>query len=236
MKLLLVEDEFPARKQLLQILQEQLPDAIFEEASSGTEAIDLMSLSAFDAIFLDIDLGDMLGTTVASVASKLQQNVPIVFATAYSDYAVKAFEIGAMDYILKPFDAERIAQTIERLQSASVPNTAYKTDKIAITHEKRILLLPPKEIIYIETNGRGSILHTKTAIYETTTPIGSLEQRLVGQPFFRIHKSFLVNLDFVNSVFLWKSGSYAMNLKGFEKEILPIGRSQFKALKLMFGL
>lgn len=237
MRILIADDERPARGELRELLSDLIQNAQFIEVASGTEAIEAMSSQEFDILFVDINLGDMMGTTVASAARKLQPEAAIVFATAYSDHAVKAYEIGAMDYILKPFEAERIAQTVERLHTRTMPNSVLpSTNKLALTTEKKIVVLPVDEIVYIETHNRGSLLHTTTEEIETTLSIGNLEQRLIGYSFFRIHKSFLVNLEHIGSIFLWQNGSYVMKMKGYEKEILPIGRSQFKLLKTIFQL
>ncbi len=237
MKILIADDERPARGELIELLSELIPEADFIEASSGSETIEAMSKEHFYILFIDMNLGDMMGTTVASAAMKLQPEAAIVFATAYSDYAVKAYEIGAMDYVMKPFEADRIAQTVERLRTRIVSNNVQPvSNKLALTTEKKIVLLPVADIVYIETHNRGSLLHTTTGEIETTLAIGNLEQRLVGHSFFRIHKSFLVNLEYTGSIFLWQNSSYMMKMKGYEKEPLPIGRSQFKALKSIFQL
>ena len=237
MRILIADDERPARGELRELLSELIQNAEFMEAASGTEAIEAMSLQQFDILFVDINLGDIMGTTVASAAKKLQPEAAIVFATAYSEHAVKAYEIGAIDYILKPFESERIAQTVERLRSRTASNSIQtSSNRLALTVEKKIIVLPVDEIIYIETHNRGSLLHTKTEEIETALSIGNLEQRLMGHSFFRIHKSFLVNLEYISSISLWQNGSYVMKMKGYEKELLPIGRSQFKVLKTIFQL
>ncbi len=237
MRILIADDEGPARGELRELLSDLVQNAEFTEAASGTEALETISRQEFDVLFVDINLGDIMGTTVASAARKLQPEAAVVFATAYTEYAVKAYEIGAMDYILKPFEPERIAQTLERLRSRIQPNTVQlSSNKLALTVEKKIVVFPVEEIVYIETHNRGSLLHTTTEDIETTFSIGNLEQRLMGHSFFRIHKSFLVNLEYIASISLWQNGSYIMKMKGYEKEFLPIGRSQFKVLKTMFQL
>lgn len=235
MKYLLTDDERPARSELRQILAELRPEAEFREASSGEEAIEMMGSDVFDALFLDMDLGDMLGTTVAAAARKLQPGIPIVFATAYSDYAVKAFEMGVMDYILKPFDPARIAKAVQRLGGSREQPVSPGLNKLPVSRDKKILLLPVEEVIYIETRERGSQVHADSGVYEDSAPIGSFERRLAGRSFFRIHKSYLVNLDRVKAVFPWHGG-YGMTMEGGEEVVLPIGRSQFRVLKPLFHL
>ncbi len=236
MRYLLVDDERPARSGLRQILTELFPGSYFQEASSGEEAIEIMGRDSFDAVFLDMNLGDMLGTTVAAVARKLQPEASIIFATAYSDYAVKAFEMGAVDYILKPFVPTRVRKTVERLRGMQGKATLQELNKLPVNWDKKILLLPVDEVIYIETRERGSLIHADSGTYEDTAPIGSFERRLAGRSFFRIHKSYLVNLDRIKSVFPWHSSSYGMTMEGREQDVLPIGRTQLRVLKALFHL
>lgn len=237
MRILLADDERPARSELRSLLEELSAQSVFVEAASGEEAIDSMSKMDFDVLFVDMDLGDMLGTTVASAASRLQPEVPVIFATAYSDYAIRAFELGALDYILKPFDPKRVAQAIERIRDGKIQKPEIpKLEKLPVNCDKKTILLPFNEVLYIETRSRGSTIHAKGGVYESGASIGSLEQRLAGCPFFRIHKSYLVNLTYVSSIFTWKGGSYALTIEGCEKDILPIGRPQFKILRTMFSI
>ena len=104
-------------------------------------------------------------------------------------------------------------------------------DKLAVSSEKKILLIPVSDLGYIETYGRGCRLHTRGGVFEDSTSIGVFEQKLAGRAFFRIHKSYLVNLDFVAALFPWHGSGFALTLSGFEKEVLPIARGQLKALR-----
>ena len=104
MKIAVIDDERPARKELIHQILAAMPDSQIEEADSGSSAIDLISQKEFDLLFIDINLNDMEGTALASAAKKLLPHAQIVFATAYSQYAVKAFELEVNNYILKPFD------------------------------------------------------------------------------------------------------------------------------------
>lgn len=236
MKILIADDERPARSELRHILEEILEGPAVVEADSGEAAVECMGGNRFDALFLDINLGDMSGTTVASAARQLQPGVPVIFATAYSEHAVRAFELGACDYILKPFDQARIRRTVDRLlERRGQSGPGREMDKLAVSSEKKILLIPVSDLGYIETYGRGCRLHTRSGIFEDTTSIGVFEQKLSGRAFFRIHKSYLVNLDFVAALFPWHGSGFALTLSGFEKEVLPIARGQLKALREYVG-
>ena len=236
MNILIADDERPARSELRHILEEVLDHPSVVEADCGEAAVEAMGQVRFDALFLDINLGDMRGTAVASAARQLQPGVPVIFATAYCEHAVRAFELGASDYVLKPFDLERIRLTINRLsdrQGQTVP--VREVDKLAINIEKKIVLLPISDVGYIETHGRGCRLHTRSGVYEDAASIGSFEQRLSSKGFFRIHKSYLVNLNLIDTLFFFFFSSFALTLTGFGQEVLPIARGQLKALREYVG-
>ena len=115
MKIAVVDDERPARKELISQILDVKPDCIVKEADSGGSALELFNKEDdFDMLFIDINLNDMEGTTLAATVKKLLPQAKIVFATAYSRYAAKAFEMEIDDYILKPFDPERVRHVIEK--------------------------------------------------------------------------------------------------------------------------
>ena len=243
MRVLIADDERPARSELRHILEPLLPGAEFQEADSGGSAIEFMSEDRFDILFLDVDLGDMKGTAVAAAARRLQPGAPVVFATAFSEHAVKAFELGAADYLLKPFDPQRIAKAVQRLLEGAAPSQAAQSGpggpplgKLSVNVEKRIVLLDLADVAYVETKGRGSAIHTVRGEYLDSAPIGILEKRLAGGKFFRIHKSYLVNLDYIAELFPWYGSSFALTLRGYEKEVLPISRGQIKELRALLNL
>ena len=204
-----------------------LPESEIEEAESGSGGMELLSRGFFNLIFIDMHLNDMEGTTLALAARKLYPEAKIVFATAYSQYAVRAFEIGADDYILKPFDPERIKAVITKFQRGweGVRDDARPAldGKLAINVNRSIFLLDISQLVYLETSGRGCIL-------------GKYEKKLSGYGFFRIHKSYLVNLEYITKIFPWANNSLAVAMRGFEDETLPVGREKLKDFKEKVGI
>ena len=115
MKIAVIDDERPARKMLIRRVKEVRPDCEITEAESGSDALKMFNeADSFDLIFVDMDLGDMEGTTLAATAKRLFPKAKIVFATAYSQYAAKAYEMEIDDYILKPFDPERVHHVVKK--------------------------------------------------------------------------------------------------------------------------
>ena len=248
MKIAVIDDERPARKELIHQILEVLPDSQIEEADSRNSAIDLISHEDFDLLFVDINLNDMEGTALAAIARKLLPNVQIVFATAYSQYAVKAFELGVNNYILKPFDPMRVRMVLERCQkdmeilspagpsdgSISCPSSAF--GRLPVNINKTIILVEIGKIVYIETSGRGCLIHTVQQDYMENLLIGEYEKRLTSYGFCRIHKSFLVNLSYISEMFPWANNSLALKMQGFEQNILPVSREKLKLLRQLIGI
>lgn len=244
MKIAVIDDERPSRSELCHLIKEILPDVVIEQADSGYAAMELVTQHQFDAMFLDIHLGDITGTKLSSMLRKIQPDLPIIFATAYDEYALKAFDLGAFDYIMKPFDPKRIEQTIQKLQhtlhltkdKSSKQEGINMPDKLSVTLDKHVILLDIKDISYIETVDGSCIIHSKQKQYLSTQPLSFFEKRLADYRFFRIHKSYLINLNEIVEFFQWSMGTYCVKLKNYENKNLPISRKQIKLLKDLFDI
>lgn len=240
MRIAVVDDERPARSELKHQILDILPDADIKEADSGVSALELFAAHTFDILFLDINLNDMEGTTLATAAKRMMPEAKIIFATAYSDYAVKAFELGVSNYILKPFEPERLKIVLDKCVAESETRDAGKAkslqSRIAINTNRKTIFLDVDQIAYIETSGRGCIIHSSTGDYAENQLIGEFEKKLAPYGFFRIHKSYLVNPARISELFPWANNSLALRMQGFEKEILPVGREKVRGLKQILNL
>ena len=236
MKIAVIDDERPSRKELVHQILSVLPDSRIEEADSGAGALELISAQSFDLLFVDINLNDMEGTTLAAAARRILPDAQIVFATAYSQYAVKAFELGVNNYILKPFDPERIRQALERCMEPQPEAAAPQPrplHRIAVSSNRSTTLLDTEDITYIETDGvgRGCVIHTIFGKqYNDGTPLGEYETRLEGEQFYRVHKTSLVHLKYVDSIFPWTGNGFALRVRG-EDTVLPISRDRVRELR-----
>lgn len=242
MKIAIVDDERPARSELRYLLSQILPEAEFFEADSVKSADELVKNNMFQVIFLDINLGEVNGTVLASAIREHQPAAAIVFVTAYQEYAAKAFELGVVDYILKPYDMERIRKTVNRLREQGYFAEEKETekyeelDKLAVNAGDKIRLLDYRDIIYIEYNQRNSLIHTADETYSENYTMTALSERLEKKNFFRIHKSYLVNLNYMEELVPAFSNGYALRLKYYPDELLPVSRSQMKHLKQLLEL
>ncbi|MDD3393572.1 MAG: response regulator transcription factor [Clostridia bacterium] len=246
MKIAIVDDERPSRSELRHLISDCFEEAEIFEASSGEEAMELFLKEEFDLIFMDINLGDIDGTILAAMAKKAHPKVEIVFATAYNSYAEKAFDIDALNYILKPFDPKRIEQTLQRfMKKRNKANLGKETakeedktaiSKISISSDKKMILVDISDIVYIETGKRACIVHAKGKSYTAVCSMNSFEERLKESGFFRIHKSYLINLKYVIEIYPWFNNTTCVKMQGYEKEVLTVGRNQIKELKQLFSM
>lgn len=238
MRIAIVDDERPARSELKYLISQFAPAAEIVEVASSEAFMELLNKDAFDFCFVDISLGGMNGTTLASLIKKNQPEVQIVFATAYQDYAVKAFEIGAVDYLLKPFDYERVKKTMERLMERAQVRSAspdWDINKIMVNAGASFQVLDVGRIVYIETEKRACRIHMDDGgSYLQNESLNNYEISLRSRRFFRIHKSFLINLDYVLEMQSGYNNGYSVKLKHYEKEVFPIGRSQIREFRQIF--
>ena len=162
MRIAVIDDEKYSRLELIHQIRHHLPQAEIMEAGNGVQAMALLEKNTFDILFVDIHLGDMEGTTVAALARRLMPEAKIIFATAYSEYAVTAFELGVDNYILKPFDPARIRQVLE--QCAARPAPVRNEGRLAISSNRHTILLDvdlPAVLIFHPFSSVRSLAHKK---------------------------------------------------------------------------
>lgn len=237
MRIAVVDDERPARSELVYLIRQCSPEAEILEADSSEKLMHLLEAESFDVCFVDIDLGGANGTTLASMIKSQQPGIQIIFATAYQEYAVKAFELGAADYLLKPFDLERVRRTMERVREQSTETTgalSHSINKIMVNAGTSFQVINVSDIVYIETEKRSCKIHTPKRDYLQNESLNYYETRLKAHRFFRIHKSFLVNLDYVLEMIPAYNNGYSLRMKYFKDVLLPIGRTQLKEFRRLF--
>lgn len=158
----------------------------------------------------------------------------IVFATAYPQFAAEAFRINAVDYLLKPYDEEQLKQTIGRIEKLLAPQTAGDTTshlgKLAVEMDGEIDYILIQDILYMYRDEKVTKIITPRREYEVRTSLKDLESRLALFPFFRIHKSYLVNLNYVSRLTPWFNGAYQLELEG-RQEKLSVSRNYVKDLR-----
>lgn len=239
MRVAIIDDEKPSRSELSYLIERELPDVIITEFSSGQEVLDSISKESYDLFCIDINLGDINGITLATTIRKVIPNTEIVFATAYNNYADKAFEIDAMYYLLKPFSEIKVRQMIERYKSKQDKNKIKDEEvlsRISLFVDKKFIMIDIEDIVYIESENRGCLVHTKKESYKDNNTLNFFEDKLQSRGFFRIHKSFLINLKQILEIHPWFNNTYCIKLEGFKDVLLPVSRNQIKDLKKILHL
>jgi two-component system, LytTR family, response regulator LytT len=253
----IVDDEQLARDELAYLLKNLDDVHVVAQGKNGLEAISLIREHNPDLVFLDVQMPGLDGFGV--IKKLLDRKVPlpkIVFATAFDQYAVKAFEVNAVDYILKPFDKKRIAQAIEKarakLEAGSSSDDKLETlvrmlesqkpttAKILIKAAGRLFLADPKDICYatiddgvitVATSG-----HSGLEGQSNCRTLEELFENLDPGLFWRAHRSFLVNIQHIREVVPWFKSSYQLRMDDKKQTAIPVSRAQTRRLRELFNL
>jgi two-component system, LytTR family, response regulator len=233
----LADDEVLARQKLRQLLREEQDIEIVGECATAKETIELVNATRPELLFLDIRMPDMDGFDVLGALSEREGIAmpQVVFTTAYDSYAVKAFEIHAIDYLLKPFTSERLRSAVERVRERILTPVARSRDaqdpangnqyttRIVFKSRGRILFLPVTDIRWISAEENYVRISTATESHLLRETMARLEKRLDPQMFLRVHRSSIVNLQHVKEVRSEADGESTVHLISGEK--IPMSRS-----------
>jgi DNA-binding LytR/AlgR family response regulator len=243
LRVLVADDEAPARNKMMRLLQGFENVELVNLSSNGEDALNNITLLKPDIAFLDIEMPGMNGL---EVARQIPDDVPtaVVFATAYNDHAIQAFELNAVDYLLKPFGAERIQQAldkVEKMRPASSMRDFYDElseqmegnspfNKIPIPAADRFKLVDYGDVVCIEVEERMTNIFTSDGkMYAVNATLESFEKKLPPDQFIRISRSCIVNLHCIQEIVLWFSNRYKVILTT-KKEVIS-SRERSKALK-----
>lgn len=246
-RLVVVDDEKLARDRVKGFLSKISDVELVGEAEDGTAAIEIIEKESPDLVLLDVQ---MPGGDGFSVLRGLKDPPHIIFATAYDEYAIKAFEVEAIDYLLKPFSQARLAEAIERVRQR-IDDGAAKADAAALARiaepsksyakqipvhtARKILVLPVEEILWFAVESRLVYAHVDGRAYMTNFTLRELEERLDPEIFFRAHKSRLVNLQQVKEIARWFGGRYRLVMKDEQSSQVELSRVQARELRARLG-
>lgn len=234
-KTLIVDDELYSRDELKYLLKAFPAVQIVGEAESGEAAIIKSLQLQPDVVFLDVEMPRMNGMNAAKALMELKKAPLVVFATAYPQFAVEAFRYDAVDYLLKPYDEDQLKETIERIEKKfsryQENDLAKSAGKLAVEANGEIFYLEPKDILYMFRDDKLTKIIANTGGFAIKTPLKELESRLNAFNFFRIHKSYLVNLEYITRLTPWFNGAYHLQIEG-RQEMLSVSRNYVKALRM----
>ncbi|MEO6909333.1 MAG: LytTR family DNA-binding domain-containing protein [Edaphobacter sp.] len=257
---IIIDDE-PLAQQELQYLLERVGGVeILAQGTNGIEAVNLIDTHRPDVVFLDVQMPGLDGFAV--LKKLLARKVPlpqVVFATAFNQYAVRAFEVNAVDYLLKPFDQKRVAQTVEkalaRLAAPAESSSDAKLDallrlmeeqsqgaksnsgKVIVRAQNRLLLVNHREICFASIEDGTITVVTPTVEGQSNCrTLEELMDQLDPEAFWRAHRSYVVNIQHIREVVPWFKSSYQLRMDDPRKTEIPVSRAQTKRLRELFNL
>jgi two-component system LytT family response regulator len=247
LRTVIVDDEAPARERLRNLLAENELVELIGEARDGAEAVDIIEELSPDLVLLDIQMPVLDGFEVIET---LDAPPAIIFVTAYDEYAIRAFEVNALDYLLKPFSQERLERAITRAHEELTAGREFASrigplleslreekrhlTRVAVRKAGRFLVVDVRDIVWMEAQEGGVLIHVGPEEHAVSRTLTQLEARLDPGMFFRAHRSIIVNLDRVKEIVPWFAGTHRLRLTtGAE---VDLSRSRAKELREILGL
>jgi two-component system response regulator LytT len=261
---IIVDDERPARDELAFLLKSFPEISLVAQGKNGLEAVTLVKEHEPDLLFLDVQMPGLDGFGVIKKLAERKVRIPqIIFATAYDHYAVHAFEVSAVDYVLKPFDKTRIAKAIQRAKkhieanepsdekmetlaaqmgngAAAAPATkasASQPVKLLVKSQARLILIDAEDLIFAAIED-GSITITSRDVEGSSNyrTIDELAAALDPATYWRPHRSYLVNINHIQEVVPWFKSSYVLKMNDKKATEIPVSRAQTKRLRELLKL
>jgi len=262
---LIIDDEPLARQELLYLLESTEGVEVLAQGSNGIEAVELIRTHRPDVVFLDVQMPGLDGFAVLKKLLDKKFDLPhVVFATAFDQYAVRAFEVNAVDYLLKPFDRKRVLKTIEKVrgriaertdaagdaridtridallklvETRAQPPVRPSSSKVIVRALGRLLLVDQREICFASIEGGTISVVTRGVEGESNCrTLEELMDQLNPDAFWRAHRSFVVNIQHIREVVPWFKSSYQLRMDDPKKTEIPVSRAQTKRLRELFNL
>ncbi len=221
LRALLIDDEQPALDELAWLLAQDDRIGDMDTCSSGTGALKMLRNTEYDVVFLDIQMPGLNGLELAEVLTQFRQPPLAVFVSAHEEHGVRAFDVNAVDYVLKPVRRERLIEAVRRV--VETLNPSEETDEqVAVERGGVTRFIQRRDIRWVEAEGDYARLHTAADSYLVRIPLSTLEERWNAAGFVRIHRSTLVNLGSVTA-FRVDGGRFSLQVDDTE---LPVSRRQ----------
>lgn len=234
-KVIVVEDILQAQKLIIKYLSSRPELELVDIAKDGKEALDKLKSNKYDLLLLDVNLPVMFGI---DVLENLEELPYVIFITAHDEYAVKAFEFGAVDYLLKPIENDRFNQAIDRflnvIKSSQNIQKDLKKKCLFFKEKRKQRIVPFDDIIYLSSSGKHTIIHCENEDFETSDIIKNIGTKLPSNIFSRIHKQYIVNIQYIKKFEHNMGWQYRIVLKDFDDTILPVGKKYVSHLKELF--
>ena len=249
LRAVVVDDEQLAREELCYVLDEVGGIEVVAQAGNGFEALDAIGRHTPDLVFLDVQMPGLTGFELARQLVDREPPVTIIFVTAYDQHAIEAFDVNAVDYLLKPIEAGRVETAIQRARRRVVPDVPLndqlerivqlvearkvaRPEQVAVKVGERFLLVQAEDIIFASMADESSNIVTGhvsgTCNFRT---LDELPARLDPAVFWRVHRSHLVNINKIKEIVPWFSRNYILRMKDAKATEIPVSRSQTRRLR-----
>lgn len=248
MRAIIVEDEVLASEELEYLITKHSVIEIVERFEDGLDVLKFLQEKEVDVIFLDINIPSLDGMLLATNISKFAHRPYVIFTTAYKEHAAQAFELEAFDYILKPYDENRIASMLRKLESAferdqQPGGSSNAVDSRQKSEEKRINLLKDdryivtdsNDIYYAEAQEKVTNVFTKSGMYTMPMSISDFHAMLPQDRFYRCHRSYTVNLSQIHEIVPWFNNTYLLRLRDMDAKV-PVSRSKVKEFRQLMHI
>jgi two-component system response regulator LytT len=257
---LIIDDEPLARQELQYLLERAGGVEVVAHGTNGIEAVELIRTHKPDVVFLDVQMPGLDGFAVLKKLLDRKMPMPqVVFATAFNQYAVRAFEVNAVDYLLKPFDLKRVSRTIEkaaarmaapaesasdakldallRLMEEQSQGGKANSGKVIVRAQSRLLLVNQREICFASIEeGTITVVTPTVEGHSNCRTLEELMDQLDPETFWRAHRSYVVNIQHIREVVPWFKSSYQLRMDDPKKTEIPVSRAQTKRLRELFNL
>ncbi len=253
-KVLIVDDEPHIRKILQKVIEGNPAFEVVGDCDNMTEAIIQFNSRKPDVVFMDIEINGGSGIDSARVIRELNPDTKIIFATAHSEYMSNAFEIYAFDYLVKPFNMDRIKQTLGRIEnsynkSAVVigqgtyqnagrdtvkDNNTTGKSKLLIKGKENVTFVDVPEIVMVERANNNTYIYTKDGeCHVTSTSLGDIEDKICGEELVRSHKSYIINISMIKKIEPYGRWTYVVFFKGIDKDAL-VTKEKYEQIKNLY--
>jgi two-component system LytT family response regulator len=226
-RVLVVDDESLARERVRSLLANAAGVTVVGQCSGGREAVEAILRERPDLVFLDVQMPDLNGFDVLDAVAN-EWLPAVIFVTAYDEYAIKAFDVHAIDYLLKPIEPERFRKALSRATKRGLLSLLDERpiDRLVIRTRNKVSFLKPSEIDWIEADGKHARLHAGPGTHVVRHTLTRLEQRLASHGFVRVHRSAIVNVERIKELEPWFHGEYVVVLKDGTKLTSSAAHSQ----------
>lgn len=227
---ILVEDEEGIRKLLRTIIERNDGFEVVGESDNLTDAVSQFINTRAEVVFLDIEIKGTSGLECAKIIADLEPKTKLIFATAHSEYMSNAFEVYAFDYLVKPFDVERVNHTLNRIKAITQPvdkdppDNIIKyekgLDKLLIKGKENISFVDIRDIILVQRENNNTVIYTKRDSFTTSAGLGDIEEKLDRDLFMRSHKSYIINVSQIKKIEPYGRWTYIVLFKDIDKDAL----------------